>query len=50
MLKFVNKDGKKVVELRDNGDMLVAEAKFGEELKAAGANIIKEDKEKEDEE
>jgi hypothetical protein len=52
MLKFVTKEGKLLCELHDNGEMLVTEAKFGEELKAAGATIKekKEDEEKEDEE
>lgn len=39
MLKFVNKDGKKVLEMKDNGDF----SEVSEELKQQG--IVEEDKE-----
>jgi hypothetical protein len=39
MLKFINKKGKTIVELRDNGDMLVTEAKLHEALKPTGQVI-----------
>lgn len=48
MLKVINKDGKQIMEIRDNGDMVIREAKLREALKPSG-QVIEEDK-KEDEE
>lgn len=44
MLKFVNKDGKKVLEMKDDGNF----SEVSEELKQQG--IVEEDKDKDKEE
>ena len=49
MLKFVNKKGKQVMEMKDNGDILIEDTKLKQEL-ALQEGVIqeepKEDKEK----
>lgn len=32
MLKFINKDGKEVMELKDNGNIVIEDAKLKQEL------------------
>jgi hypothetical protein len=45
MLKFINKQGKKVMEMKDNGDL----TKVAEELKATGLVETVEEKDEEQE-
>lgn len=42
MLRFVNKKGKQVMEIRDNGDILIEDAELKQELALQEGVVIEE--------
>ena len=48
MLRFENKQGKKVMELKDNGDILIEDAKLKQEL-SLQEGIVETEEETDDE-
>lgn len=48
MLKFFNKKGKQVMEVKDNGDILIEDAELKKELALQEGVVKKEEEKKED--
>ena len=45
MLRFTNKQGKKVMEIKDNGDIIIEDAKLKQELSLQEGIVVEEETE-----